>query len=141
MTMFETLINKRTKESPFIKMGDFAANKVGHHATVLTVNLHEQCTAIYDEVFNQFGDILEEAEDRNGEVKAVKTALHDHLSSIDTKMDRIVEKLKAIERNPRIKTEPNTTRSGSVKVKKEEKQPSKGLKIKLKGAVVKREGR
>ena len=36
MTKLEAFINKRQKDSPFIKMADFAANKAGHHATVLT---------------------------------------------------------------------------------------------------------
>jgi hypothetical protein len=141
MTMFETLINTRTRESPFIKMGDFAANRVGHYATVLTVDLHKECTNIHDEVFNQFGGILEEAEDRYGHVAAVKTALHNYLVSINVEMDSIVEKLKAIERNPCIKTESNTTRSGGAKVKREEKQPSKGYKPKFRAAAVKKEGR
>jgi hypothetical protein len=141
MTKFETLVNKRTRESPFIKMADFAANRVGHHATVLTLNLHNECKKIYDEVFDSFGDILEEAEDNNGDIAAVKTALHVYLLFVDAEMNRIVDKLKAIERNTHIKTEPNTTRTGGVKVKKEEKQQPKGYKMKFKAAAVKREGR
>jgi predicted transcriptional regulator len=128
--MFETFVNKRTKESPFRKMADLAANVVAHHATVLTKGFQKECTSIYDEVFNQFGGLMEEAEDNNGTVAAVKTALHVYLHSVDIQMARIVEKLKAIERNPYIKTEPNTTKSGSVKIKMEKKQQHKRTNIK-----------
>jgi hypothetical protein len=141
MTKVETFVNDRTDESPFIQTVDYAANRVGHHATVLTANLQKECVRIYEEVYNSFGSIFEAAEDNNGDVAAVKTALHNYLPAVGVEMNRIVDKLRAIERNPHIKTEPNTTRSGSakVKVKKEEKPQPKGFKIKLKPAAVKKE--
>lgn len=119
MTMFEDCVNKRTKESPFIKMADFAANKAGHHATVLTEILHKECTSIYDEVFNQFGGLMEEAECDSKLVVSVKTALHNYLPTVDAEMARIVDKLKAIEQAPYIKPEPVFTKSNSSKIKKE----------------------
>jgi uncharacterized protein Yka (UPF0111/DUF47 family) len=141
MTKVETVVNERSDKSPFIQTADYAANKVGHHATVLTRNLQKECISIYEEVLNSFGSIVEAAEDNNGGVAAVKTTLHNYLPSAGVEMNRIVDKLRAIERNPHIKTEPNTTRPGSakVKVKKEEKQHHKGFKIKLRAAAVKKE--
>jgi len=122
MTKLEAFINKRQKDSPFIKMADFAANKAGHHATVLTKNLHKECTSIYDEVFNQFGGLMEEAEDKNGHVAAVKTELHKYLQTADTKMAMVVAELKAIEKTPYIKPESDSNKPGSDKIKKEKKQ-------------------
>jgi uncharacterized protein Yka (UPF0111/DUF47 family) len=141
MTKVETVVNERSDKSPFIQTADYAANKVGHHATVLTGNLQKECMSIYEEVFNSFGSIFEAAEDNNGDVAAVKTTLHNYLPSVSVEMNEIVDKLKAIEKNPHIKTEPNTASLGSakVKVKKEEKQQHKVFKIKLRPAAVKRE--
>lgn len=130
MTMFEDFVNQRHKDSPFIKTADFAANKAGHHATVLTKDLHNECTSIFDEVFNQFGGLMESAEYDNKRVVAVKTALDNYLPTVDAEMARIIDKLKAIEKDPYIKTEPNPTKSGSGQIKKEKKQQHKRYSVK-----------
>jgi len=130
MTMFEDFVNQRHKDSPFIKTADFAANKAGHHATVLTKDLHTECTSVFDEVFSQFGGLMEEAEQDNKHVIAVKTALHNYLPTVDAEMARIINKLKAIEKDPYIKTKPNITTSGSSKIKEEKKQQPKRYDIK-----------
>ncbi|KAG9638433.1 hypothetical protein KCU95_g8610, partial [Aureobasidium melanogenum] len=126
VTMFEDLINQRTKDSPFVRMADYAANKVGHHAKIFSEDLHKTCNNIYDEVFNQFGGLMIESEDDNKDVEAVKTALGDYLPSVDAEMIDIINKLKAIEKNPNI----GTTALSNRKVKKEEKQQDRKPEVK-----------
>jgi hypothetical protein len=129
MTMFEDFVNKRDQESPFIRMVDYASNKVGHHATVFTEELHKECNKIYDEVFNQFGGLMTAGDD-NETVAAVKTALQSYIPLVDAEMAEIISKLKAIEKDPRPETKQKTTESGSEKIKKEDKQQDKGVKVK-----------
>ncbi|CAD0093890.1 unnamed protein product [Aureobasidium vineae] len=81
-------------------MADYAANKVAHHASVFSEDVHQKCNDICDEVFNQFGGLMIESEDDDGDVEAVKTALHNYLLTVDAGMTDIIEKLKAIERAP-----------------------------------------
>jgi uncharacterized protein (DUF608 family) len=129
MTLFEDLINKRDQDSPFIRMVDFATNKVTDHATVFTEELHKDCNKIYDEVFNQFGDLMTKTTDDHEDVAAVKTALRDYLPNVDAKMSEIIKKLKAIERDPRPEPKLKTTRPSSDKIKGEKHQ-DKGVKVK-----------
>jgi hypothetical protein len=127
--MFEDFVNKRDQESPFIRMVDYASNKVGHHATVFTEELHKECNKIYDEVFNQFGGLMTAGDD-NETVSAVKTALQSYIPLVDAEMAEIISKLKAIEKDPHAKTKQKTTESGNDKIKKEDKQQDKGVKVK-----------
>ncbi|KAK6001507.1 hypothetical protein QM012_002838 [Aureobasidium pullulans] len=126
MTVFEDVVNQRTHESPFIRMADYAANKVAHHATISAKELQKKCHDIYDEIFNQFGGLMVNAEDNDEDVAAVKTALREYLPTIDAEMADIISKLKAIEKNPNLKT---STQS-KTKVKKEEKQQDRKTKVK-----------
>lgn len=128
--MFEDVVNKRDKDSPFIRMANFAANTVAHNATVLSEELQKECNNIYDGVFDQFGGLMTGAADDNGDITAVKTALHYYLPIVDAEMAEIVNKLKAIGKDPRSETKSETTKSGSQKIKKEEKQQEKVVKIK-----------
>lgn len=129
MTIFEDFINRRDQGSPFIRMIDYASNKVTEHATNFTEELHKECNRIYDEVFNQFGGLMTENDIENAKVLAVKTALREYLPKVDAKMTEIVASLEAIEKRPRLETKRKTTQSDADKIK-EEKQHDKGAKVK-----------
>lgn len=123
--MLEDFVNKRTHDSPFVRMVDYASNKVNQHAKSSSEELHKECNNIYNEVFNQLGGLMTDTEDNNGDVAAVKAALRDYLPSVDAEMTDIIGKLKAIEKSPRLKT---TQKSG--KFKKEQKQQDEKSKVK-----------
>lgn len=125
MTLFEDFVNQRTRDSPFIRMADYAANKVAHHATFFSKELHKKCDNIYEEVFDQFGGLMVDAENEDEDIAAVKTALRDYLPSVDAEMTDIISKLKEIEKNPQLETT-----LGNGKVKKEEKQQNRNPKVK-----------
>ncbi|KAG9698657.1 hypothetical protein KCU95_g2420, partial [Aureobasidium melanogenum] len=125
LTMLEDQVNDRTQSSPFIRMVDYATNKVNQHARTFSEDLHKECNNIYNEVFNQFGGLVTGAEDDNKDVVAVKAALRDYLPSVDAEMADIIGKLKAIEKNPRPKAA-----SKNGKVKKEGKQRGENSKVK-----------
>ena len=125
MTLFEDFINERDHTSPFIRMIDYASNKVTEHATNFTEELHKECNRIYDEVFNQFGGLMTENEVDNANVAAVKTTLRYYLPKVDAEMTEIVASLKAIEKRPRPETKRKTAKSSTDKMR-EEKQQDKG---------------
>lgn len=129
MTIFEDFINRRDQGSPFIRMIDYASNKVTEHATNFTEELHKECNRIYDEVFNQFGGLMTENDIENAKVLAVKTALREYLPKVDAEMTEIVASLEAIEKRPRLETKRKTTQSDADKIK-EEKQHDKGATVK-----------
>lgn len=126
MTKLEDFVNKRTQDSPFVRMVDYASNKVNQHAKSSSEELHKECNNIYNEVFNQLGGLMTDTEDNNGDVAAVKAALREYLPSVDAEMTDIIGKLKAIEKTPRPKT--STSKTG--KVKKEQKQQDENSNVK-----------
>ncbi|KAG9518018.1 hypothetical protein KCU93_g8524, partial [Aureobasidium melanogenum] len=128
MTMLEDQVNNRTHDSPFIRMVDYATNKVDQHARTFSEDLHKECHNIYNEVFNQFGGLVTEAEDDNKDVVTVKAALRDYLPYVVDEMADIIRRLKEIEKNPR----PKTTTPKSGKIKKEEKQQKSKVKPEVK---------
>ncbi|KAG9835549.1 hypothetical protein KCU98_g13856, partial [Aureobasidium melanogenum] len=111
-----------------VRMIDYATNKVDQHARTFSEDLHKECHDIYNEVFNQFGGLVTEAEDDNKDVVTVKAALRDYLPYVVDEMADIIRRLKEIEKNPR----PETIAPKSGKVKKEEKQQRSKVKTEVK---------
>ncbi|THW49108.1 hypothetical protein D6D21_02616 [Aureobasidium pullulans] len=105
--LLQESVGKKDDNSPFIKMANLAVTSMATHAADHLQELKDDCNGIYNDIFNQFGSLVDETVDEDGTIAKVKLALREFLVGADKEIGTIIERLEAIEKNqgPAIKVE------------------------------------
>jgi hypothetical protein len=88
-------------DSPFVKMAKSTAKAVNRKVKTCLAELETACLKIFDEIFLQFGCLVDEIPDVDGVVAGTKLALRDYLVTIDDEMGAMIKRLEEIEKDPR----------------------------------------
>lgn len=100
--MIEEYVNQEDADSPFVKMARSATKAVKNKAVkACLTELQDQCLKIFEEIFLQFGCLIDRIPDDDGAVAETKSLLRNYLVEADNEMEAMVKRLNEIEKDPR----------------------------------------
>ncbi|THY52549.1 hypothetical protein D6C90_08230 [Aureobasidium pullulans] len=98
--MLVDYVGQQDDDSPFIKMAKSTCKGVNRRVRTCLDELEASCLKIFDEIFLQFGCLIDEIPDDDGVVAETKLTLRDFLVDVDEEMEAMILRLQEIENDP-----------------------------------------